>query len=290
MRSCSLVLLLLALVALTGCEETVPPTLDTGRPFTLWGALNPSAEIQAVRVVPIQLTIDANVAGPLDAEFVTTNLDTGERVVWRDSVVQFPRGDAGDVFIAPFQPGYGEAYEVVATRSDGATSTARIVTPPLIEPVRLQPEIGPGRADQRLLWPEAPRLNDVEIEYSVRDINCNSYRMTLPAPSFAEPFEFGWQVTLPYNTVRDVLAAEVGTSQITLLRVTVRALVTDANWKPPFGFGFDDDLIIQPGTVSNVENGFGFVGAAYPSAVSWNPEVEVLRAARFVEPGSIRCG
>lgn len=255
----------------------------------MWGALDPSAETQAIRVVPIQLTIDANEAGPLDAELVATNLDTGERTVWRDSVVQFA-GSAGDVFIAPFRPGYGELYEVVATRSDGAVATARVVTPPLIEPVRLQPEIGTGQALQRMLWPEAPRLNDVEIEYRVRDIDCANYTVVLPASRFAAPFEFGWQVTLPYGDVREALAAEVGTSQFTLLRVTIRALVTDAGWKPPFGFGFDDELIIQPGTVSNVENGFGYVGAAYRSAVSWNPGVEELRAARFVDPSSIACG
>ncbi len=287
MPRCSIPVFLLALVALVGCEETVPPTLDTGRPFTMWGALDPSAEAQAIRVVPIQLTIDANVAGPLDAELVATNLDTGERTAWRDSVVQFA-GGAGDVFVAPFRPGYGEAYEIVATRSDGAAATVRVATPPLIEPVRLQPVVR-GEVSQRLLWPEAPRLNDVEIEYRVRDINCSNSTVVLPASSFAAPFEFGWQVTIPYNQVRETLALEVGTTQITILRISIRALVTDAGWKPPFGFGFDDELIIQPGTVSNVENGFGYVGAAYRSAVSWNPEVEVLRAARFLDPESILC-
>lgn len=289
MRPSSLLVLLLALVTLVGCDETVPPTLDTGRPFTMWGALDPSAEDQAIRVVPIQLTIDANVAGPLDAELVATNLDTGERTAWRDSVVQFA-GGAGDVFIASFRPSYDDAYEIVATRSDGAVSTVFVSVPPRIVPVRLQPVTGTGLATQRMLWPEAPRLNNVEIEYRVRDTDCRNYTVVLPSSGFAAPFEFGWQVTVPYHQVRETLAAQVGTTQITLLRVTMRALVTDAGWKPPFGFGFDDDIVIQPGTVSNVENGFGYVGASYRSEVSWNPEVEVLRAARFVEPESIGCG
>ena len=44
----------------------------------------------------------------------------------------------------------------------------------------------------------------------------------------------------------------------------------NAEWDPPGGV-FDADVLVQPGTLSNVENGFGFVGAGYRLSSTWIP-------------------
>lgn len=44
-----------------------------------------------------------------------------------------------------------------------------------------------------------------------------------------------------------------------------------ASWNPPGGV-FDYELLAQPGTMSNVNNGFGFVGAGVEASITWVPD------------------
>jgi hypothetical protein len=47
--------------------------------------------------------------------------------------------------------------------------------------------------------------------------------------------------------------------------------VLDENWDPPEGI-FDPEILAQPGTLSNVENGFGFFGSVGLYIEEWNVE------------------
>lgn len=55
-----------------------------------------------------------------------------------------------------------------------------------------------------------------------------------------------------------------------LAKLTLRLIVANAEWDPPGGV-FDADVLVQPGTLSNVGNGFGFVGAGYRLRSTWIP-------------------
>ena len=48
-------------------------------------------------------------------------------------------------------------------------------------------------------------------------------------------------------------------------------------------------MLIEPGTLSNVTNGFGFVGSAYTLSVSWAPTPDELSRSPFRQPG-FGCG
>ena len=65
-----------------------------------------------------------------------------------------------------------------------------------------------------------------------------------------------------------------------LLEIELIVLVTNAEWVPPTGV-YDAELLVEPGTFSNVENGFGFVGAGYPASFRWEPSESALLAAGF---------
>ncbi len=116
-------LLLLALGLLSACEESVDPFLETDRYFTLFGYLDTDLDTQYVRVIPLRRLVETPPPGPLDATVVSTDLVTGERVVWRDSVVTFANGRTGNVFYGVFNPHLGHRYKLEVADAQGRTTT-----------------------------------------------------------------------------------------------------------------------------------------------------------------------
>jgi hypothetical protein len=276
--------LLLALVSLAACDESVSPTLDTGRPFSLWGSLDPTQELQALRIIPIEQTLEPQAADLLDAEVVSRNLVTGETVVWEDSLIEFAGGAAGWVVTAPFQAAYGESYRITATRSDGAVSAVNVRVPERVTPIVADPTQSTVEGVRLpVIWPDTPRIHDVEVTYLVGDGNCRTFSTSDPFPlvDFTDPFEYGWETSLPLSEHATLIRRERG-ALVSLSRVNLRGLVADGKWKPPFPFAFDPEIIIEPGTISNVENGFGFVGASYRVEIVIVPNEETLRSAGFI--------
>ena len=277
----TLCLTALLLLSLTACEENISPTLDTGRPFSLWGSLDPTQDTQAIRVVPIALQIGPDIGDTLDAEVISRNLISGEIITWENTIVEFANGQSGWVATAPFRPEYGETFRITATRSDGASAAVTVEIPEKITPIVSAPTQGFSQVDLPVLWPEAPRLHDAEIHYLVANGACNNFfERDYSLLNETEPFEFGWETAVPLAEHAAILRAEEG-GLIGFVRMTVRGLVADTDWKPPYPFAFDPEIIIEPGSISNVENGFGFVGASYRTEIDVVPDEQTLRSAGF---------
>jgi hypothetical protein len=66
--------------------------------------------------------------------------------------------------------------------------------------------------------------------------------------------------------------------------MTLSAEVASEDWRPPGGV-FDPEVLIEPGTFSNVDRGFGFVGGAYRTGATWTPEAAALARAGFQVSG-----
>ncbi|HEX7071281.1 MAG TPA: hypothetical protein VF190_10760, partial [Rhodothermales bacterium] len=131
--------LAVVLVASAGCEEGVDAVLESTQPFTLYGFFNPRSDTQAVRVFPIEPILEPTRPEPLEAIVRSTDLVTGETVVWSDSVVHFSDGTYGHVAYAPFRVEYGHTYRFEVSRPDGNTSQAEVPVPGLVETDRLEP-------------------------------------------------------------------------------------------------------------------------------------------------------
>ncbi len=58
------------------------------------------------------------------------------------------------------------------------------------------------------------------------------------------------------------------------------ALAADSAWAPPGGV-FDPDVLVVPGALSNVENGYGFIGAGEGIRVQWIPSVNARLVAGY---------
>lgn len=278
-----LLALLAAAAFAAGCSEEIVPPDAIAAYYTLWGALNPESALQAIRVVPIQSEPGLEDAAPLDATLTSERLETGETVTWRDSVVTYSDATVGHVFVANAEIRYGATYRVVVTRGDGATTAANVRVPLLVEPIRQATRISLDGVLMPVLWQGAPQLNRLAVTYRLQDATCREFDYPVPFEGEAEPFEFGWTTTLDLREDGDRILSALG-RQHTVVSVTLRGEVASDEWRPPQGV-FDPEVLIEPGTFSNVERGFGFVGGAYETALTWMPEVAAITAAGFQPPG-----
>ena len=271
---------LLAAVTVAGCAEDVVAPPELGIAYTLWGTFDPTADVQAVRVVPIADTVGLGSTAPLPIVVTSEDLATGEETAWRDSVVTYANGSVGHVYVSDFRPRYGSRHVFRVRAEAGREVSALVAVPPLIDPIR-QPTEFVGGVRYPLLWIDAPQLNNVRATYVVEDENCQTSLVTreLP-PSASRPVDLGWTVRLPFDEEGRELRLRNETSELSIREVTLDVEVASEDWRPPGGV-FDPELLIEPGTLSNVTGGFGFVGAAYPQEVTWRPTPDELSRAGF---------
>lgn len=278
-----LVLVALA-VALVGCEEGLlePPEIDAR--YTLWGAFDPAADRQAVRVVPVTDTVGLGSADPLPATVTSLNLETGTETVWEDSVVVFQNGSIGHIYRADLQPEYGSRHVFRVTDDEGETS-ALVSVPPLVQPIRQPPVVGSGVL-YPVLWIDAPQLNRARVTFLVEGSGCSLYEASRTlTPNRVRPVEFGWQAVVPFDELAaDLLRESLDRNptrpgeirKLSVREMTLSVEVASEDWRPPGGV-FDPEVLVEPGTLSNVTRGFGFVGASYPVEVTWSPTPDELR-------------
>ena len=290
--------LLLLLVA--RCDQTIDPIVGENRPFTLWGYLDANADTQRGRVFSIEERLGIDRSGPIDAEAVSIDLATGLRRTWTDAEVVFSDSSVGHVFWAAFRAEHEQSYRLEVTRSDGAASSAEVTIPPAVE-VELVDE------RNRIVVPafihgKPPNLVDVSVIYDAITLPpanpwppgsttppATRLKVAVPYSGKEEPTADGWKYEIKlrndFLVVQDEFEKNCLTRDlIALRRIDFRFLAADAQWAPPEK-SFDPNLLIEPGTFSNIDNGFGFFGGGYTVSTRWIPSDVVLRAVGFRTAG-----
>ncbi len=281
------------LVLASGCTEEIAPAPELRAYYTLWGAFDPTADLQAVRVIPISDTISVGSADPLPVTVRSVEIASGAEQMWRDSVITFANGVIGHVYIADFRPAYGTDHVFTVTGEDGVETSALVAVPALIEPIRQTTDIV-GGATFPHLWIDAPRLNRVRAVYALETASCGTDTIEVPLrPGSAVPVEFGWQTRLRLREEgEDVIDLYARLNEyndpLALSEITLIAEVASEDWRPPGGV-FDPELLVEPGTLSNVTNGFGFIGSAYEVRITWSPSSDEIARTPFRFPG-FGCG
>lgn len=293
-----------ALVA-GGCEEDVNPVIGTDAPYSIYGLFTPAFDTQWVRVFPIEGSLKLHGREKLDATVTSTDLATGEKRVWQDSLIAEKRdGRLEHAFWSPFQAAYGHAYQVEVARSDGGTSSATAAVPS-----RTTIEVLPAELRSWVIVPahvknDAGHLLKLEATYTViysysagppvsmqSTVVKLSYDPALYAdmPSESEPYEVedGWiiplNLTADYVRLRDYLINKKlwqPTFGMVVNAVSFDVIAASEAWAPPGGV-FDPDVIGLPGLMSNVDNGFGLVVAGYRLHFGVVPSDEAAKAAGF---------
>ncbi len=267
-------------LAQISCEEHVVAIVGTDFPFSIYGALTPQADTQWVRVYPIEGQLQPAGRGALDAVVTTTAEERGTTQVWRDSVVLEPAGQFAHVFWAPFAAEHGVSYRLMARRSDGAFSSVDVRVP---EEAMLAM---PPRADlapvllRAFVAGNVPRLIRIEVTYRFRFRSPAGIEIGASTQAYdgkERRVDGGWVIDLmPAADLRRLqreleqhvpVDASIG---LKLTQLVLRLIVANAEWDPPGG-AFDPEILVQPGTLNNVENGFGFVGAGYRLSATWVP-------------------
>lgn len=272
-------------LGLSACDTEIAPTSADGREFTIWGQLDPTASRQAVRIDPIAPTIDEDV--PFVGTVTSVDLTTGTETAWRDSLVTFLDGSTGHVFLADYQPAYGSRVELRVTQDDAVATYARVTVPPRVLPYFGSLSIG-ARSELDLVLPGAPRVIGARVVYellgrrpSTEDDAEDDFLETLPVPEDEiESVEFGWRVRINFTRQVDVIRSlflERDIRDFVATGVRVRVAVANEEWAAPYPFTFSRELLIQPGTVSNVRGGYGFLGAAYTLDQTLELDEDTLR-------------
>ena len=274
-----------------GCDTNVDPVVDGAPPFSVYGFLNPLADTQAVQVFALEQSIQQNTSDPLDATVQLINESSGEMFTLSDSLVEFDGGLIGHVYWVVYQPGFDTPYRVEITRSDGAQSIVQVRTP---ERLRLAP---PTEFDwqERILsmqieGPAQPFIG-AQLSYATRTIPIDAsiatdvnYEVdyTDRVASTQEGLDFDIPLRRDFITIlQEYLLQEIQPNDlIQLENMRFEIMIVNPEWDPPGGV-FDAEVLAEPGVFSNVENGYGFLGAGYPLSVSWVPADSVLERSGF---------
>lgn len=278
------------LIGLAACDETVNPFVDAERYFTVYGYLDTGRDTQYVRVIPLRRMIGEADEGA-DAVVTSTSAENGERIVWRDSVLQLADGSVGHVFYAPFRPIPDWTYRLEVGRLDGVTSWAEVTIPPASRAAVMDPTASGAVVAQRVVWDDVD-FPPFRVEVWYRFMNT---RPDLPFREAVVTYddvgqvtdENDWEVRVQLTRDRSRVTELLGISEdarLTLLGIGMRLAITDEQWRPPGGV-FDREILVQPGTFSNVRNGFGFVGGVNQFTVEWALSKETVDRLGYGFPG-----
>lgn len=292
--SAALVFGLILLMA--GCEEDVVAVSGTDQPYTLWGVLNPLSDTQFVRVFPIEGTLHAGVAEPLAARFVSRNLTTGDEHRWRDSVIVDDRGIVGHIFYAPLRAEYSHSYQLELAGDDERASSVEVAVPAETNLTLGEPDTSQGVLLPGQILNNPPRLVKSELVFRTGYVTgfssggCPLYAYNDYAISYDDrirPIDDGWWFLVNLREIYRFVVSNVGEDPlylrqfgITLGQIRFETIVANREWAPPDGM-FDPNVLVQPGAMSNVNNGFGFIGAGYRLSRPWTLPPRVIELSGF---------
>ncbi|WP_420456714.1 hypothetical protein [Rubrivirga sp.] len=288
------VLVVAGLASAAGCSDVVDPTVGTDQVFSLYGYLDPAADHQAIRVVPIGATIGADTSRTINATVTSEELGTGQTVAWRDSVVTYRNGTVGHVFVADYTPTPRSRVALTVTAGDGRVASVEVEVPPLVRSEIGEPFNVGGFATYPVTVRDVPRVIGGTLRLDVVGLPAapdDTTTIEIPIRTFDIRQEGAdWTVAVPFVQATQAYLQSINLfgSGLKLVEAEFAAFVANDEWAIPRG-GLDEEAIAEPGTFSNVDGGFGFVGAGYEAPVRWVPSPGAQSRAGFMI-GSDRAG
>ncbi len=117
----------------------------------------------------MQAIAERDGAAPGSARVTSTDLASGDILVWQDSTVRLDDGTTGTAFVAAFRPLAGQAYRIEATPPEGgAVSSAEVRLPAMPALAVDVPTMIAGIISQRLTVASVERPRAATVIYTVR--------------------------------------------------------------------------------------------------------------------------
>ena len=294
---------LVAFLFLVGCEEDVAGPTGVDEPFSLYGVFNPRLPMQTVLVSPVEDLLVPESGDALNAVVTSTDLGSGKTYAWRDSVAANATGQLDHIYWADFMPGYGSRHRMEVARSDGEKSVVNVEVP---GEVRIEDEdAGTRDLHVRVLGFDDEAFSLVRIEtvydvsfYSVNapDTVCTSprRRYTFSHKGMENKTDRGWEFTtdlnILYETMRSYYHNDTGIGfnnpvrdGLALLRLELEVTIGSPDWDPSGGDPSDERVLVHPGTLLNVENGYGLVVGGYNEEATLYPSSRAVADTPFFD-------
>ena len=286
-------LLLAGFLLLSGCDDTfIDPFDNNDRFYTIYGYLDVLETEHRVRVIPItrfpeRIESPTDDQATIDAVVTSTDLNTGQTLHWQHSLDQLDDGTYAHIFRTSFLVQPGHRYRLEVKRSDGATATAETRVPFVSAGASFRLDPAEITADstvtQNVYFSGIPSPWNIESIYLMVNETilggALQGRFFVPYGRTGERTEDGgWRFQLRISedqlSVRNEIEAYrrqgvYDNSPLRLRSMGIQIRILDEQWDPPEGV-FDPEVLAQPGTLSNVENGYGFWGAVGIYAQEWD--------------------
>ena len=284
-------LLIGLLPAMTACDETaIDPFDNDGRFFTIYGFIDEANNFEpdaqhSVRVIPITrfpeiIESPSDDQATIDAVVTSIDLRSGAEHRWEHSLEKLSDGTYGHIFRAKFLVRRSRPYRLEVRRSDGVITSAETKVPStsLIETTVSAPRVDPetGAITQEIHLAQVPSPWAIDVIYRVgTDFAASPFPLTYGRVGTPDG-EDGWRFTVNITEDLDRLSTilNMPPSQIQFPTMGLKIRLLDDNWTPPEGV-FDPEVLAQPGTLSNVENGYGFWGSIALYQTEWNISSEL---------------
>ncbi|GMQ82119.1 MAG: hypothetical protein BMS9Abin05_1562 [Rhodothermia bacterium] len=269
------------MMSVAACDDTVDPILDSDRQFTLWGTLDMNTDVQHIRLIPIREVLDARLGPEPNVSVRSVDLDTGETVAWSDSTKTFENGTSIFLFSAKLKVQPMHTYRIEIASPDLPLITSAETTIPPIPFAEVFEENVSSRtspsgaiivATQQIAWHRVGQ-NPYQIEQWYRFLEFGSFGFQDLLLSYVPPNQYRaglneLDLSLDLRRQRDSIDKKLNLNQVRLVGLGQTITVLDDAFVPPGGV-FDAELLAQPGTMSNVEFGFGFIGSVGRFSVEW---------------------
>lgn len=269
-------LALLALFLLSACDDSFNPITENQTEFfAVYGFLDSDADTQFVRVSPVRPLLDTG-SRPADTQVFSTQIESGERIAWRDSAVVLNDGTTGLLFYAPFRPERGATYLLEARGADDQVTKALTEVPALLS-LRIAPLRQSIDFIQNVTWLGEQRYPARSIiQYTVLpSASSPPVVITLPFNDLGRRTSDGWMFSVNLSRDRTAVLSQLNRvstdSSVVLLNIHMEIERRSIEW-------------ITPGMSSNIQQGFGFFGALSISTDTWTLDPSETSAVGFAAP------
>jgi len=272
------VVAIVIILVVAGCDNTIEPFVESERYFAIFGYLDADRDSHFVRIEPTRTNPELG-RQSFDVESVwTTDLDTGDRVFWSDSLLDLSNGTTGLLYFGKFKPVRGHTYRLEIMRTDGATTSVETTVPS--EPplsVRTPDRRFGGALEQGLLFDGVVRQPElVVVNYAVTfGTLADPLEVKLPYNVFGAPEGSGWRIIVRLSRDKSTVFERLSVTtndMVALHTLSIDLRLLSSDW-PLENAGIDQ---------SNVRNGYGFFGSAATHHATW-----VLESAFVTELGMI---
>lgn len=186
-KSAALVLCLLFLSGLSGCENSIDPLDKETGLFSVYGTLDLRSNLNYIRVKDLNIPLQQDTTGAIEASVVFEDLDRGLIDTMQDSIVEFD-GVKTHNFYTDMDILPDSRYRVTVENLEGSTVTAEAITPHIAE-TNVEPVSEPCLTQIRLTFDPLLDRNDIALIFGFRYEN--QLRWVVPrAGVLGEPGDF----------------------------------------------------------------------------------------------------